>query len=247
MADLKRVQKNVRPSFSCFSCQWRERTEWCVLEDEDLTLLDERKATSKIGNGQFIFHQGDTCSGVFTIVAGAVAIRKTDSQGNMVLVRLRHPGETIGYRDFFHGRVFTTSAQALCETSLCFIDAKSVNTLLEHNPALGLGFLNRMGSDLQEAEETILQSASLPVRTRLTHLLLTLKDRYAEVRDDGALTMKLPLSRQDIADILGARPETVARMIHGLEQDGVAFFSGRMVVMPDLDLLLDEIELPHAI
>jgi len=247
MADSKRQQNNIRPSVSCFTCQWRERTEWCVLDEGDLGLLDEKKATSRVRSGHFIFHQGDPCSGVFTIMDGVVAIRKTDSQGHTVMVRLRHPGETIGYRDFFHGKIFTTSAQALSESTVCFIDAQSVGTLLERNPALGLGFLESIATDLQVAEEAILQSASLPVRTRLIHLLLALKDRYADVRPDGAMFMKLPLSRQDIADILGARPETIARIIHSLENDQVAYFSGRMVVMPDLDLLLDEIEKPHAI
>lgn len=80
------------------------------------------------------------------------------------------------------------------------------------------------------------------MRTRMAHLLLTLKDRFAEAAEDGTLSMKLPLSRQDIADILGARPEMVARIIHALEVDGVAIFSGRKVVIPDLDPLLDEIE-----
>ncbi len=227
---------------NCFTCQWRERTEWCVLLDDDVRMLNERKTTCTYQPGQLIFNQGDSCTGVYCIVSGSIAIRKTDSHGNTVLVRMRHGGETIGYRDFFASKMFTTSAEALAPCQVCFIARSSVRALLERNPALGLAFLRQVAGDLVRTEDSLLQSAALTTRTRLAHLLLTLKDRYATVIEDGSLMLKLPLSRQDIADMLGTRPETVARIIHGLEKDGVARFSGRTVVIPDLDLLLDEVE-----
>jgi CRP-like cAMP-binding protein len=231
---------------NCFTCQWRQRSEWCVLAREDVQVLNDHKLTSTFEQGQFVFRQGDPCNGVYSIVSGAVAIRKTDAQGHAVLVRMRHAGETMGYRDFFAGEIFTTSAEALERTRVCYIDKHSVRALLDRNPALGLGFLARLGADLQEAEQTLLRSAALTTRTRMAHLLLTLKDRYASAQEDGSLTMTLPLSRQDIADILGSRTETVARIIQAFEKDDVARFSGRKVVIPDLDLLLDEIEAESA-
>jgi CRP/FNR family transcriptional regulator len=69
-----------------------------------------------------------------------------------------------------------------------------------------------------------------------------LKERFGTAGDDGSIVMELPLARQDIAALLGARPETVTRTLHALEVDGVARFSGRTAVIPDLDLLLDEVE-----
>jgi CRP-like cAMP-binding protein len=230
------------PTPSCFTCQWRQRSEWCVLAREDLQLLNEHKTTSTYEPGQYIFRQGESCSGVYSILSGTVAIRKTDAQGHAVLVRMRHEGESMGYRDYFSGEVCTTSAEALELTRVCRIDKRSVRDLLDRNPSLGLGFLRRMAGDLQVAEDALLMSASLTTRTRMAHLLLALKERYATAQDDGSLSMRLPLSRQDIADMLGSRTETVARIIQAFERDGVARFSGRHVIIPDLDLLLDEIE-----
>jgi CRP/FNR family transcriptional regulator len=114
--------------------------------------------------------------------------------------------------------------------------------MLSHNPTLGLNFLTHLAEDLDSAEESILQNSSLSVRTRLVHLLLTLKDRFAGVTEDGTIELSLPLARQDLAALLGTRPETIARTIHALESDSVAMFSGRTVRIPDLDMLLNEIE-----
>ena len=44
--------------------------------------------------------------------------------------------------------------------------------------------------------------------------------------------MKLPLSRGDLADLIGVQPETMSRLVKRLEADGDFHFSGRMVRMP---------------
>ncbi|MFB3135749.1 MAG: helix-turn-helix domain-containing protein [Rhodospirillales bacterium] len=50
------------------------------------------------------------------------------------------------------------------------------------------------------------------------------------------------LARQDLAAMIGIRPETMSRAIKQLEEDGVAYFSGRSVQVPDVKRLLREIE-----
>ena len=81
-----------RPAPNYFACQWRTRSEWCVLDDEDMSSLTDSKSNSTYQTGQLVYNQGDTCSGIFCISSGLVAIRKADEHGNTVLVRLCHPG-----------------------------------------------------------------------------------------------------------------------------------------------------------
>jgi CRP/FNR family transcriptional regulator len=227
---------------SCFSCQNRDKDEWCKLSLDDLTLLDKAKITQEFQPGELIYAQGDTCRGIYDIEGGTVAVRRTDSDGNSILVRLAHSGQTLGYRDYFGGKDYNSSAEALRPTRICHIPAPAIRELLEHNPSVGLRFLERISLDLETAEESLLQRSTLPIRTRLAHLLLTLKFRYAEVAEDGTIVIKLPMQRQDMAALLGTRPETLARAFQALRQDGVLESSGRNVIIPDLDGLLDEIE-----
>lgn len=229
-------------SVNCFNCQWRNRSQWCVLEGDDLGYLHEQKQCSAYKPGQVVIRQGDPCEGVYCVEMGTVALRKTDEHGNSALVRLCHAGDTIGYRDFFQDAPSGTTAEVLSASRLCFVGREAVHKLLSHNPALGLTFLKRLAQDLDDAEQTILQAGSFSVRTRLAHLLLALRERYGTVNDQGVMTIALPLARRDIASILGSRPETIARTIHALEVDNVVRFSGRNVIVDDLDLLLDEIE-----
>lgn len=234
--------RSAKAATSCFACQWRDRSQWCVLDEKELSILNARKRCSSYRPGETVIHQGDPCEGIYCVESGTVAVRKTDEQGNSALIRLCHAGDTIGYREFFGNTPFAISAEVLAESRLCFIEHSALRELLGLNPTLGLNFLKRITQDLDEVEQAIVQASAFPIRTRFVHLLLSLRERYGTVGDDGVLTISLPLARRDIAAILGSRPETIARAIHALEADEVARFSGRAVIVDDLDRLLDEIE-----
>lgn len=238
---------NSSTSRNCFTCQTREKTEWCVLSDEELELVNVGKSCREYLPGETIFHEGDACAGVHCIESGLIGIRKMNPNGSEILLRLNHPGDTMGYRSFLAGDDHNNSAEALEPSVICSIDKSTVQTLLKKNPSLGLRFLRHAAEDLDAAEEMVLQSATLPVRARFAHLLLVLKDRYGKTGDNGDLTLVLPLSRQDMAAMIGIRPESMSRTIRSFEDENVAHFSGRQVRVPDLEGLLNQLEIPEGL
>ena len=234
-------------SRNCFTCQTRGKTEWCVLTDKELELVDQGKNCREYLPGESIFHEGDSCGGVHCIEKGLVGIRKMTAGGDEILLRLSHPGDTMGYRSFLAGDNHNNSAEALEPTVICSIEESTVRKLLVMNPSLGLRFLRHAAEDLNAAEEMALQSATLPVRARFAHLLLVLKDRYGTIEKSGDLTLELPLSRQDMAAMIGIRPESMSRTIRSFEDGEIALFSGRQVHVPNVDRLLDELEISDGL
>jgi len=232
---------SVNQTHNCPTCQNRTCAEWCVLAQDDLELLNKEKISRSYKTGQLIFSQGDSCTGIFCIEFGNVAIRKADANGESTILRLAHAGQTLGYADFFRNLGYEGSAEALDACAVCHIDSAPLHRLLEHNPSLGLGFLRHVSKDLIAAENFGMQQALYTVRIRMVHLLLTLKDRFARVEDDGTMIISLPMTRQDMAAMLGARPETIYRTIQQLESDQVMKFRGHQVIISNFDVLLDEI------
>jgi len=226
----------------CLTCKWRHWHELAALDDPDLTVLDDARSHHNYRSGQHLFRRGSACLGLHAVSTGVIGIRKNDARGNSVLVRLAFPGEMVGYRTFFSGGTYTGEAQALMASSVCFFEAGAVRDVLARNSLFSRKFLDRMARDLQASEQHYLEQASLPVRARVANLLLKFKDQCGVADARGQLTLSLPVSRQDIGEMLGIRPETIARAIHQLQQDGVANFGGRTVQVPDLDKLLDEVE-----
>ena len=52
--------------------------------------------------------------------------------------------------------------------------------------------------------------------------------------------IELPVSRRDLASMIGTRHETISRIIGRLETDGIAYFSGRQVTIPNVETLRAE-------
>lgn len=226
---------------SCFACRHQASSVWRDLEGKDLSHLDATKTCNIYKAGQSIFYQGNPCLGLFCIESGTVALRKLDNHGNEMLVRLVFSGEVLGYRTFFAKGSYSNSAQALTDCRVCFIDQPTLKLLMDRDASISRHFLHDMAETLRHAEETQLQAMALPARSRLAKLLLDLKESFSEVREDGSLLIKLPLSRQDIASMLSLRPETLSRLIRSMEKSQIAIFKKREVLIHDLDALFDEI------
>jgi CRP/FNR family transcriptional regulator len=219
----------------------RQRNEWRVLAEEDVKLLAQARKSRRYGAGEAIFTAGEPSYGIYCIVSGATAMRRIDAEGNTVLIQISYPGDTLGYRGLLLGERRRFSAEALGPSRVCFIDQQVVKTLMDRNPALGLQFLRRINTDLDDAHNKLVQNATLSNRDKFVHLLANLMDRHGHAAPDGSRVINLPISRRDMASMIGARHETLSRIISRLEEDGVARFSGRTVCVSRPHSLMKEI------
>ncbi len=227
---------------TCAICHVGGRSDWHDLDNEALALLESRRQRRDYGSGEVVFAQGAHNDGVYCVSGGTVGIRRLDSNGNSVLLELAYPGDTIGYRSFLTEGAHKTSAEALGPTVLCHIDRTTVTALLAANPALGLRFLKRSIGALEYAHDTMFRQATLSNRHKLVHLLLVLIGRHGQRHANGSQSIELPVSRRDLASMVGTRHETISRIIGRLETEGVAHFSGRQVTIPNVEALAAEID-----
>ncbi len=246
MARSRTPQWGPPAHLSCLTCKPGEHAEWCVLGTDQLQVIDSNKVPHRYKPGDYVYHQGETCRGVYCVEQGTLALRMTQRDGNSKILRIVDSGSTVGYADFFSGGPFRSSAVALDEATVCHVPAEPLRQVISHNPALGLAFLSHSSDDLWHADRMVMQQALHTVRMRLAYLLLSLKDRHGTAGADGEIIITLPMPWQDAAELIGARPETVSRSLQSLVGDGIVVVSGHEVTVPDLDPLLDEIEATGA-
>ena len=225
---------------ACRVCHVGRRSDWDGLDDAAYVLLDRGLSRREYRSGEVIFAQGAANDGVYCVSGGAVAIRRLDGHGNSVLLGLAYPGDTLGYRSFLAGSEHRTSAEALGPSHVCHIARDTVTALLEVAPSVGLHFLKRSIGELEHAHDKLFRQATLSNRDQLVHLLLILVRRHGRRLEGGARVIELPVSRRDLASMIGTRHETISRIIGRLETDGIAYFSGRQVTIPNVETLRAE-------
>lgn len=200
-------------------------------------LFERARKRSIYRRGDSIFTQDKKARGLYCVQSGYVLLRRVDAFGNETAFRLIGPGELMGYRSFFADEPHASTAQALTRTHVCFHPKTVVDRLVADSGQLAGRFLRVLARDPGPADALLLRGSKLPLRIRFMFMLLLLKERTNSVGVDGNMNFQLPLTRQDMAALLGARPESITRVIRELEEDGIAIFHGREVTVPDAENL----------
>ena len=223
----------------CGTCHERPQTEWSELTPEDTAFLSSAKQARSYASGQSLFMQGEANSGLHCLNSGTVALRQLDESGNSVLLGLAYPGDVLGYRSLVAGEDHKTSAEALGPCAACKIDRRTAEALMNRCPQIGLAFLRRSSREIQNLHDSLVRSAVMNNRGRLLHVMVSLMEHHGETTEDGSHTINLPVSRRDLASMIGTRHETLSRVMSRLEKEELAHFSGRRVVIPDWEALVD--------
>jgi len=227
--------------YICAECPVLCRAVWNALSEEQLAFLSCGTKTRNYRRGETVYAVGDANSGVYCISEGSLGVRRMDAEGNWIMLQLAYPGQALGYRSFLRSGRHRTSAEALEPSRVCHIKADRIAKLLKEDPTLGLQFLQRANSELETIQMALMQNLALTNRQYFVHVLMVLLKHHGSENADGSYSMQLPLSRRDLASMVGTRQETLSRIIKRLEADGLASFSGRQVHFADIDALFDEI------
>jgi len=239
---LAMVSDGFKSPMTCLTANYTEGTEWSVLSAEEVRLFNDNVICKAWKVGETIFYEGDACKGLYFVESGLIGVRKTDAEGSHVLLRLANPGDTLGYRPLIAGENHRAGAEILQDAKVCFLPIKIMRQLLISNPELGAGFLKRTARALGAADERFFESVTLSARIRFIHLLMVLRERCGHIVEDGSLHMELPLTRRDIASMLGIRAESLSRLVHEIEADGFIHFSGSQVTVANPNSLLSELD-----
>ena len=222
---------------SCLDCDNRNSSEWRCLSAHELSLVDDVKTAREYSPGTVIYDQGEDCGGIHCLKSGLIGIRRLDENGHSTLLRLVYPGKTLGYRSFLRKAPHDNAAEVLMPSTVCLVGRSTVRALLQKNPELGLRFLDHSLSELKDTEDRYLESVTWKAKTRLLHVLLVLNERFGSETENGEHQIELPVSRQDLAELIGTAPETMSRIIHRIQTEGLAQFDGRTVRILDIDAI----------
>jgi CRP-like cAMP-binding protein len=223
---------------SCANCPSRLSTEWRDLGADELTIIDRAKRTQKHVPGVALFNQGDDPTGLYCIQSGLIGLRRLDSEGKSVLLRLCSAGTTVGYRAFLSKTPHANSAEVLAPSIVCFIDRSTATDLLKRSPRLGERFLQHALSDLGETEDDYARRQTTSLRTRFLHVMMVFYEQIGYRDEAGYPAFDLPIKKSELAEIIGVQPESISRVIHSVQAQGLMKILDRRIQFRDMDRVL---------
>ncbi|MCH8836513.1 MAG: Crp/Fnr family transcriptional regulator [Candidatus Marinimicrobia bacterium] len=202
----------------CEGCHVRERTAFAELEPEMLDRIDGAKQTRKYKKGQVIFYEDNPAFGLYCIYSGKVKLYKSTAEGKRLTLQIADPGDQLGHLALFTGQPYSATGEALEDSTICFVDRRCLPTLMEKNPQATWSIINGLAQGLSITRDRATDIAYRSVRERVAGMLLQLKAKYG--RPEGnAVRLDIALSREDLAELIGATKESLVRVLSDFRQE----------------------------
>jgi len=201
------------------------------LSQSDWEKIKHLFVEKRFGKDDYIFFEGDPFSWLGVVLEGRVKMIKHSENGKDVVLDLIAPGEMLGELAAFNGEPYPATAQAMEPTVVASIHRDDYLRLLKQYPALALRVIEELGRRLREAQEMIKSMAVERVERRIARILLKLAAATGS-SSEGGIVIELPLTRQDIAEMVGTTVETAIRTMSKFRKKGlVQTKRGRVVIL----------------
>lgn len=181
---------------------------------------------------------------VRSLHSGLAALCAALPDGRRQIARLIAPGDMLSGCTAPGAQCWV---EALAPSSVCVVDL-SAHAERAHADSEFLGALARTHGSLLEATiARIVALGRLDGTERVIAFLAEMTTRLGQA-DGNGWRVPLPLTREDIADYLGLKPETIIRILGRIKREGLALFPCRTEFrVPDLDVLAARSPLPAPV
>jgi CRP-like cAMP-binding protein len=204
------------------------------LSEDDLNKI-RRIAVDKFYNkGQTVFSEGDDGTGFYVVAAGKVKIYKVSLEGKEQILHIYGPGNPFGEVPVFSGEQFPANAQTLLKSHLLFFPRTAFTELIAKNPSLCLNMLAVLSMRLRQFTVQVENLSLKEVPGRLAAYLL-----YLAQEQEAEDTVSLPISKGQLASLLGTIPETLSRILTKMSNSGLIDVSRGEIKLLDYDGLED--------
>jgi CRP/FNR family transcriptional regulator, nitrogen fixation regulation protein len=199
------------------------------IEQEEVSTLhitiDRVGARKRFTRNAEIYGADEPAYCFYKVITGCVRSYKVLDDGRRLIAAFYMPGDIFGLEATERHLL---SADAVSDTEVFVINRNVVTSLTGPKPALARELWNHMANEVCRAQRHLLL-LNKSAAERVATFLLDMSDRI-QLSDEN----RLPMSRDDIADHLALRNETVSRVLKAFEKASViALRTCRHIVLRD--------------
>jgi CRP-like cAMP-binding protein len=179
-----------------------------------------RGALLTVRRGHWVARQGEPATTFYIVDDGALKILQDTAQGQELIVRFVGPGDPFGGVVALESAPYPVSALAVEATRLFAWTAPELRGMLDAHPAVRANLMREMTAHMTDALTRVRELTTLRVGRRLAITLMRLARHCGRQTPDGILITH-PLTRQELADLVGTTLYTVSRTLSQWQSEGV--------------------------
>jgi CRP/FNR family cyclic AMP-dependent transcriptional regulator len=197
---------------NCLACPHREERLFCNLPEPAVKSLSTITSSASYPKGATLFVEGQPARGVFILCSGRVKLSTSSADGKTLILRISEPGEVLGLPATVTGTCYELTADVIEPAQANFISRNEFLNFLKENGEAALRVAQQLGETYHAAvSEMRTIGLSHSAGEKLARFLLEWAANYPE--EKGQIRIKLTLTHEEIAQMIGSSRETVTRLL----------------------------------
>lgn len=203
-----------------------------VLTDEQISTIYENSYLISCKKGESIFRQGHPISYVMLVKSGLVKLYKEHEKDKHAIIKIGVPNEFLGLTSGFDGNTYQISASSLEPSEVVQIRMDVFTNVIGQNGAYAMEVLRMLSSESLSYVNSMIDITHRQIPGRIAGVMLFFSNVVYKSRE-----FVLPLSRQELADLVCTTKETVSRTLTEFRNDRIIEIKDKKIKLKSIDLI----------
>lgn len=179
----------------------------------------------KLRKDQFLCREGDPASDYFQVASGSVKMYSVSQEGQEFIQGIFGSGESFGEPALIGKFPYPGSVTAIEASTVWKLSEDYFLQMLKENFDLHIKMDQVLCQRLRYKSMVLSEISSYDPEHRILSLL-----KYYKSKNSGDAKVRIPFTRQQLADMSGLRVETVIRTVKKMEKDKKLTLEGHKIV-----------------
>jgi CRP/FNR family transcriptional regulator len=218
---------------TCGNCPVLKTSLFSSLSSEQVSRLGCVFRPARYRKNQILFFEGGVAQHLFALHVGLVKLVKSLENGKDRITGILFPGQLFGL-EALSNPTYPVTAVTLRDSEICAASREEVVIFLQSNPEIALGMVRFLVAEVGRIRAQVTDMSFKDARMKVATFLLSLVASDLTPHN-GRVTLTLPLSRQEISEVLELSPETISRTLGAFRREQLIVARGRRLTIQNLE------------
>ena len=201
------------------------------VSDDNLAKIGQLTTEKLYSKKSIICHEGDPGDTLYIIKCGRVKIAKVAMDGREKTLAIMQTGDFFGEMAIFDDLPRSATAEAIdSEVRLFALSKRDFERAIGENPTIALAIMRDLTRRIRAVNQQVEDLAFKDVHGRVASTLLNLAQTEGQ-KANGQVTIRIRMTHQDLANMVGSSRETVTRALNRMQDEGVITISHQQITL----------------
>ncbi|WP_236561217.1 Crp/Fnr family transcriptional regulator [Pontibacillus sp. HMF3514] len=210
------------------------------LNEEDLIALQDITLKHTYHKKEYVFMEGEEREAVFFIHSGTIKTFKVDPEGKEQIINFLQAGDMFPHVGFFEETPYPATSEVMSEAVLFMIRIDDFNQFMLNHPEIAMKVMKILGQKISVLTQRIQEMNSQNVQHRVVYALIRLGQESGQL-DKEEIYIDMPITNQDVANIVGSSRETINRVLNHLKKLDLIQVSRKGIYIKDINQLKEHV------